>query len=510
MKKFISTALALLLLLSLCTPALAVAADDVSTLTVNAATASAISFTGTAGSNVLAVAVEIVDGGGSVALKSFAVESAAFSGSFTGLSLTAGVTYTLRAANYNGGSWTTTTFTLPVPPAPPASPEPSSNTYTIPVENGTGSVSASATVYGSTATVTITEEQLSEIAENFAGTVTVDLSGIPDVDSAVIPAEVITAVSERDAAEGLKIALPTGSVALDSAALAVVSSGSDVTVSIERVATTALTDAQRNALGDKIDSAVVVDVDVLINSAKVSDFGGGKVTISVPYTPKAGEDTSKLTVWFIKDDGSIENVGGYYDEASKSFVFDTTHLSRYALVLDTNPFADVSAGTYYYSAVLWAVENGITEGTSITTFSPNATCTRAQAVTFLWRAMGEPEPSATVNPFADVNADAYYFKAVMWAVENGVTNGTSNTTFSPNENCTRGQIVTLQYRTAGSPAAGTVNPFTDIAADAYYANAVLWAVKEKITNGTSATTFSPTDDCTRAQIVTFLYRQLGK
>ena len=169
------------------------------------------------------------------------------------------------------------------------------------------------------------------------------------------------------------------------------------------------------------------------------------------------------------------------------------------------PFVDVPTGAYYYDAVAWAVENGVTNGTSATTFGPDVTCTRAQMVTFLWRAAGSPEPETTVNPFTDVSESAYYYEAVLWAVERGITNGTSATTFSPDATVTRGQTVTFLWRDTGSPAAaGTA--FTDVAVDAYYTAAVSWAANEGITSGTSATTFSPDNACTRAQIVTFLYR----
>lgn len=156
--------------------------------------------------------------------------------------------------------------------------------------------------------------------------------------------------------------------------------------------------------------------------------------------------------------------------------------------------------------MLWAVENGITSGTSATTFSPNAVCTRAQAVTFLWRAAGSPEPGIAENPFTDVASDSYYYKAVLWAVEKGITSGTSATTFSPNVTCSRAQIVTFLWRGQQSPSVSTSGAFTDVSADAYYAKAVDWAVSEGITSGTSATTFSPNANCTRAQIVTFLWR----
>ena len=169
-------------------------------------------------------------------------------------------------------------------------------------------------------------------------------------------------------------------------------------------------------------------------------------------------------------------------------------------------FVDVPAGSYYEDAVIWAVGKGITTGTSTTTFSPDGICTRAQAVTFLWRAAGSPAPKSTAMPFTDVPAGSYYHSAVLWAIENGITKGTSDTTFSPDADCTRAQIVTFLWRAEKSPAAGSSNPFTDVAAGAYYADAVLWAVKENITNGSTPTTFSPDANCTRAQIVTFLYR----
>lgn len=172
-------------------------------------------------------------------------------------------------------------------------------------------------------------------------------------------------------------------------------------------------------------------------------------------------------------------------------------------------FRDVPSGAYYEDAVNWAVANGITNGMTADLFDPNGICTRAQAVTFLWRAAGSPAPKSSAMPFTDVPADSYFYNAVLWAVENGITKGTSDTTFSPSTTCSRAQIVTFLWRSQSSPAAGSANPFTDVSASAYYADAVLWAVKENITKGTSSTTFSPADNCTRAQIVTFIWRTLA-
>ena len=175
------------------------------------------------------------------------------------------------------------------------------------------------------------------------------------------------------------------------------------------------------------------------------------------------------------------------------------------------PFSDVHPSDYYYPAVCWAEQNGITSGTSETTFSPNAGCTRAQVVTFLWRADGSPEPESTSNPFTDVKSDRYYYKAVLWAAENGITTGTSAATFSPNAICTRAQVVTFLWRYEKSPSPITANnPFLDIKPKHYYYEAVLWAAENNVTAGTSATTFSPTATCARGQIVTFLYRDLAK
>ncbi|MFY0389497.1 S-layer homology domain-containing protein [Hominicoprocola fusiformis] len=171
---------------------------------------------------------------------------------------------------------------------------------------------------------------------------------------------------------------------------------------------------------------------------------------------------------------------------------------------DSTSFVDVPANAYFADAVEWAVNKGITNGLSDTMFGPYESCTRAQIVTFLWRAAGSPEPAST-STFADVPASAYYAKAVAWAVENGITNGMTETAFAPNATCTRGQSVTFLYRALKGTASGSTN-FTDVKPDAFYADAVDWAVASDVTNGTSATTFSPNTDCTRAEIVTFLYR----
>ncbi len=172
-----------------------------------------------------------------------------------------------------------------------------------------------------------------------------------------------------------------------------------------------------------------------------------------------------------------------------------------------NPFADVTFGSFYYEPVMWAVENGITSGTSVTTFGPNDQCMRAHVVTFLWRAVGSPEPTQTDNPFVDVKPMDFYYKSVLWAVENGITAGLDATHFGPTAYCNRAQVVTFLHRAKGSPAPERMElPFTDVAANVWYAAPVAWAVENGITAGLTATTFGPNAICNRAQIVTFLYR----
>lgn len=171
-----------------------------------------------------------------------------------------------------------------------------------------------------------------------------------------------------------------------------------------------------------------------------------------------------------------------------------------------SPFEDVSPDDYFFDPVIWAAEEGITTGTSATMFSPHDNCTRAQVVTFLHRSVGCPMPMPE-SPFSDVTGGKYYYDAVLWAAGSKITTGTTATTFSPNEPCTRAQVVTFLWRTSGCPkSASDKTPFNDVSASAYYYDAILWAVESGITTGTSATTFSPDATCTRGQIVTFLYR----
>ena len=173
-------------------------------------------------------------------------------------------------------------------------------------------------------------------------------------------------------------------------------------------------------------------------------------------------------------------------------------------------FLDVPEKTFFYDAVEWAVKQGITTGVSEDYFDPDGTCTRAQAVTFLWRAAGKPAPQSKEMPFTDISDAAYYRDAVLWAVEQGITRGTSDTTFSPDQQCSRGHIVTFLHRAQNTPAVEGSHSFTDVRDGSFYADAVVWAVNNGITTGVTATSFAPDAPCTRGQIVTFLYRGLAK
>ena len=241
---------------------------------------------------------------------------------------------------------------------------------------------------------------------------------------------------------------------------------------------------------------------------------------SVTVSPKSASKGSTVTITVKPDSGYVLETLTVTDKNGNELTLKDKGDGKYTFTMPAgkvevkatfmednsmlNFFYDVPNGAYFYEAVKWAVKNGITTGVGNDLFAPEQPCTRAQIVTFLWRAAGSPEPK-TASSFTDVSASAYYAKAVAWAVENGITNGMTETTFAPDATCTRGQSVTFLYRALKGTASGSAN-FTDVKSDAFYADAISWAVANNVTNGTSNTTFSPNADCTRAEIVTFLYR----
>ena len=231
-------------------------------------------------------------------------------------------------------------------------------------------------------------------------------------------------------------------------------------------------------------------------------------TVTITVTPKSGYELKKLTVTDSRGDAVETRSAG---EGRYTFVMPGSRVSVSASFARAEepeklPFTDVSNSAYYYDAVLWAAEEGITSCVTGSTFAPGRGCTRAQLVTFLWRANGSPEPASRENPFTDVSSSAYYYDAVLWAVEKGITTGVTGSTFAPDALCTRGQAAVLLWRANGAPQVSQEHPFRDVAEDAYYEDAVSWAVHGGVTQGTTGSTFAPDETCTRAQIVTFLYR----
>ena len=251
-------------------------------------------------------------------------------------------------------------------------------------------------------------------------------------------------------------------------------------------------------------------------SVTVDKTENGSVTVS----PKSASKGSTVTITVKPDSGYVLETLTVTDKNGNELTLKDKGDGKYTFTMPAgkvevkatfmednsvlNFFYDVPNGAYFYEAVKWAVKSGVTNGLSDTMFGPYESCTRAQIVTFLWRAAGSPEPK-TASSFTDVPANAYYAKAVAWTVENGITNGMTATEFAPDAICTRGQSVTFLYRALKGTASGSTN-FTDVQSDAFYADAINWAVANNVTNGTSNTTFSPNADCTRAEIVTFLYR----
>lgn len=257
------------------------------------------------------------------------------------------------------------------------------------------------------------------------------------------------------------------------------------------------TDATNQALRWSIVNSEIASIDE--TTGVVTALKEGTTTVTVKATDGSGVSaTCKVTV--TKKDSTIVTPG---DDTGAGVIAGGAIIG--ALGNGSLPFNDVTARDYFYDAVKWAVDQGITSGTSRYTFSPDAPCTRAQVVTFLWRAAGCPQPSSKTTPFTDVHADDYFYTAVLWAVENGITNGTSVKTFSPDATVTRAQVVTFLWRANGQPAAGN-SGFLDVSSNAYYARAVDWAFTNGITTGMDYGAFGPDTACTRAQIVTFLYR----
>lgn len=238
-------------------------------------------------------------------------------------------------------------------------------------------------------------------------------------------------------------------------------------------------------------------------------------TVLVTFTPGSGGALTELGTNITSaelgasPEGGYYQIRGYYND--EDFVWSDKFYVTEKTAAFVNPFTDVKEGDFFYEPVMWAVQNGITNGVDDTHFGPNGTCLRAHVVTFLHRAAGNPNPTSTNNPFTDVKSADFFYKPVLWAVEKGITNGTSATTFGSYDNCNRAAVVTFLWRAAGCPEpTSTNNPFVDVKSSDFFYKPVLWAVEKGITNGIDATHFGPTTACNRAQVVTFLYRAFAK
>lgn len=301
-----------------------------------------------------------------------------------------------------------------------------------------------------------------------------------------------------------------GSVVNDTAAEITISGGTAVTADTVFDANTTLYArwTEKSEDGEHLITVDRVTGGSLEVSAGRADEGE---TVTITAVPDDGYELKKLTVTDSQDGAvPVQNAG----EGRYTFVMPGGGVTVSASFVRSGeqtelPFTDVDSGAYYYDAVRWAVEQGVASGVTGTAFAPGRGCTRAQLVTFLWRANGSPEPSEKENPFTDVSPDSYYYKAVLWAVEQGITSGVTKTAFAPDRVCTRAQAAVLLWQAEGSPAASGTHDFRDVAEGAYYADAVAWAVESGVTQGTTSTTFEPGTTCTRAQIMTFLHRAMA-
>lgn len=392
----------------------------------------------------------------------------------------------------------------PVTPEKPSKPT-TPTQPTTPPQTTTPDGSADITVSGSTVKVENVDVDKLVTDNGDKKTAEIDLSGTKSgITDVTLPTDAVKEVAASEA-ESLTVKLPDVTVSFDDKALAAVaeqSSGTDLSLSVNvgSANNSNLTDAQKNAITGARELSVI-EVSLSSNGEKISNFNGGSVTIDVPFQWSM---KGLLRAYYIDENGNKSAIDVTYKNGVATLVLN--HFSTYVVeAVDALSFTDVSVKEYYFDAIAWAVKNAITEGVNDTIFAPGASCTRAQMVTFLWRANGSPEPTVTELPFTDVAVDAYYAKAVLWAVENGITTGTSDTTFDPDGVVTRAEAVTFLWRAAGNPAADG-KLFADVESTKYYAEAVRWAVANGVTKGVSDTSFAPGSACTRAQIVTFLYR----
>jgi len=427
---------------------------------------------------------------------------------YTSLSLVPGNAVVTVEFNFKKG-------TMPTPQADTPA-EQSGKALTFPLSLGKGLLQVSGSLKNKILTVKdVDDEALHGIlyAEDAPSTLIVDLTASDaagDISGFVVPLNMIADIARAandpaSAIVGMRVLLTDGDMSFDCAALQAIvdqASGTDMEFYLDDVGSDGLNSAQSKT-AKKLDLDILSAYELYIASGgtRITSFNGGCVRVTVD----SGE-AKACAVYYAAEDGPFSRLPSATRDGSTAWL--CFHFSTYVLT-EADPaasFADVPEGTYYTESVAWAVQNGITTGISETCFDPDSVCTRAQMVTFLWRSAGCPEPKSGSTAFTDLAAGSYYEDAVLWAVENGITNGTGKTTFSPNAPVTRAQAVTFLYRFLRVRAGDGTLPFKDVPSNAYYHDPVLWAYESGVTTGTSKTAFSPDAPCTRACIVTFLFR----
>jgi len=406
------------------------------------------------------------------------------------------------------------------------------NGGSLDVESGNKDVSVEVEVKDGTVEVIVTENDLDKIIENIpeTGEVVVDLTSVDNAKELVIPGELVSALDKNEDAKQLTIVSESAEIVMDenvmgTLAETIKSENDKVSVELTGVKAEDLSKEQQAVVNSIAANPVIVELNLVVNhydengsktgETKLHELGGD-VEVAVEYKLPAGMEGRNVVAAYINDEGHVQYMRAKYIDGK--VVFTTDHFSVYVVTaMKAAIFKDIDLNGWYTPSVEWAVINGITEGTGETTFAPDMVCTRAQAVTFLYRAAGSPAVKGDM-PFADVAENAYYYNAVLWAVNNGITKGVSETEFAPDEVCTREQIVTFLYRTAVSLGKDvSVGEDTNILSydDAFDIGewaipAMQWAVGEGVMTGTSESTLSQKMECTRAQIVTFLARAFGE
>lgn len=427
--------------------------------------------------------------------------------------------------SYENGTYSVTPASPPLPPAetPPPSPpqpEPSLPETSDPVTSGdstTVTTQITPSVSGNMATAEIDAPAMDQAVESVlnaaweSGTAPVLEVIVSGEDAAGVeirlPVSSLDALGKHESAS-LTVISDAAQVVLDSAAITAVAqqaASGQLTLAVTPADPSDLNDKQQAAAGE----ASVFELRLHSGGEEISHFGQGQAVVSLPHTLPDGQDGSGVIVYYLDEEGGLFPRPSSYDSATKQVRFSTGRFSKYLVGYDEHlPFTDVPESAYYRQAVLWAVRQGVVLGTSPTSFSPAVSITRAQAAALLWRVAGCPTPEHTEPSFMDVSESSPYYSAILWAAQQGIISGTSESAFQPDRPCTRAQFVTLLWRWRGKPSGARA--FEDLDPGAYYYPAVGWAVEQGLVTGTSENTFHPSVPCTRAQAVTLLFRLLGR